>query len=271
MRHILFVSVLAAALSAGEPAKCAPSGVGPPVAATDGAWTVELGAGAVVYPNFPGSGRWASLVGPSVSVVYKDLLFASTSDGLGANLLKYGNVRAGPLLTASLPRTRSLDHTALNGLHTIPFTPKLGVFVHVGGGAGPQLDLDMQQGLGGHGGLKSTARLEFRRLVPFHHGLYLKGGPLLEVYDRNYTRDYFGVSKIDALQTGYKPFQPGVGGAFGLTAAAVYPLSDRLSLAGSARVSRLIGDIDRSPIIRGPHGSATQGQFGLRLTYRLRP
>jgi outer membrane protein len=270
MRRLIYTMVTITGAVFGFASTANPSALGRASMRADPDWTVDAGAGVIAYPRFPGSRNLDGLAGPSVSVDYKKFAFISTSDGAGLNLLNHDGLRAGPLLTFSRPRTSSLDHAALNGLHRIPLTPELGGFVQFGEGAGLQARLSVQHGIGGHGGWTAKTRIEFRKQLPFRNGIYLKGGPIIEVYDRDYTREYFGVSSAEASRTRYSKFQPGAAGAVGLAAAAIYPLSEKISAGLFVNASRMIGDIDQSPIIRSPYGSATQASFGFNLTYQFR-
>lgn len=77
---------------------------------------------------------------------------------------------------------------------------------------------------------------------------------------------YFGIDRLEAINSGLDRFEPGAGfidASASLTAS--YRLTDRLSASGSLGVTRLLGDVHRSPLVE--HRTQPTGFFS--LTYRF--
>jgi hypothetical protein len=58
-------------------------------------WQVETGLAEASRPLYTGSNDYRQLTGPVIDVRYKDIAFASIGEGLGVNLLRGDNYRAG--------------------------------------------------------------------------------------------------------------------------------------------------------------------------------
>jgi hypothetical protein len=58
-------------------------------------WQTELGLGAQFNPIYDGAGRYSTTPGPVIDIRYKDIAFASTGEGIGANLFSFRHVRFG--------------------------------------------------------------------------------------------------------------------------------------------------------------------------------
>ncbi len=233
-------------------------------------WTIELGPGVISRPSFPGSRRLRSFFGPDLTIQYRDIASISTTGDSRVNIINSDGVRAGPVFSLSPPRATSDDRVGLVGLHEIPWTISLGGFFEYDLSDAAKINLSVRHGLFGHGGLTASGKLEFRRKIEFQKGLYLRYGPFIDVYDRAYTKDYFGVTSAEAGLSTYAPFAPGVGAKAGVSLAALYPINDSLLPGVFIEASQLLGDAAQSPITKGPYGSATQWAVGFSITYRFK-
>jgi outer membrane protein len=236
---------------------------------TDPTWTFEVGPGVILRPNFPGARHLKPFAGPDIKIRYKDIATLSTIGDSYVNFLNSDGVRAGPVFSFSPPRSTSDDREALTGLHEIPWTFRLGGFVEFDVSEAARLNLTVQHGLFGHGGLAAKGKLEFQQKIEFQKGLYLKHGPFIDVYDGAYTKDYFGITSTEAGLSSYAPFAPGVGAKAGVSLAALYPINDSWLPGVFIEASQLLGDAAQSPITKGPYGSATQWAVGFSITYRF--
>ncbi len=58
-------------------------------------WRIEAGAAVESRPSYEGSKTYRELGGPMIDVRYRDIAFVSVGDGLGVNLIRGENYRAG--------------------------------------------------------------------------------------------------------------------------------------------------------------------------------
>jgi hypothetical protein len=71
-------------------------------------WRVVLGAATAVSPIYDGALPYRVRPGPVIDIRYRDIAFASVGEGLGVNVLRGDNYRAGIALGYDLGRPVSL-------------------------------------------------------------------------------------------------------------------------------------------------------------------
>jgi hypothetical protein len=86
-------------------------------------WQIETGLAEDSRPLYTGSNDYRQLTGPVIDVRYKDIAFASIGEGLGVNLLRGDNYRAGVALGYDMGREAHNDLTQLKGLGNISSAP----------------------------------------------------------------------------------------------------------------------------------------------------
>jgi outer membrane scaffolding protein for murein synthesis (MipA/OmpV family) len=213
-------------------------------------WQTELGLGTQFAPAFDGSGRYQVQPGPVIDIRYKDIAFASTGEGIGANLFSFRNVRVGAAITYDLGRSPHADGEALTGLGTIHPAPEVKLFA-------------------GYTIAKSfplTIRLDIRRQIGATNGyigdvgayLPMPGssqkfswfvGPTVTVADGRYMDAYFGISRSQAASTSYRQYKAFAGfKSAGLGASANYFVTPSIILDVSSAFERLLGSAAESPI-----------------------
>jgi len=232
-------------------------------------WTVDIGAADVLAPAFPGGKTYRNMALPSVSVAYKDLAFASFQDGIGANILRWNGLTAGPVITFEPSRSQSDDRLALRGLKDVPFTIAVGGFVNYDCGVYASAKGEVSKSLNGNDGLVTNASLTLNAPPLLGNKLFLSAGPALQWYDGNSSRAYFGVSGVESRQTIYPQFEPGSGISYGVAADAEYLVTAKISLNIFGLASQYGGDIAKSPILKGKYGTRGQYMLGAALTYRF--
>ena len=262
MRLALFVAVLV-----GVPGLAIAGNA--TTADTAAPWTVDLGVANILAPAFPGGNTYRNSVLPSVSVTYKDLLFASFQDGVGVNLLRWNGLTAGPVITFEPSRSYADDRLALRGLTDVPFTIAAGGFINYDFGVYASTKIEVSKSLNGNNGIVAEASFTINAPPLLDEKLFLSAGPDLQWYDGNYSRAYFGVSELNARQSDYSAFEPSSGLSLGLTADAEYLVTDKVSLNVFGEFNRYGGGIRNSPILTGKYGSLEQYTLGATLTYRF--
>lgn len=226
-------------------------------------WHVTLGAGALYSPDYLGSDDYEVTPLPVFDIRYRDRLFLSSRDGLGANLLDSGNLRAGPVLKYRHRRDQD-DNRALRGLGDVDAAGEAGAFVHYD--LRPfSMGAEVRQGFGGHDGVVSDFFVAWSSLLG--ERTKITAGPSLTLASRDFTDSYFSINNAQAARSSYSAYDAdGAFVSYGLNAAITYQLSDGWALGGFAGIGRIEGDAADSPIV-DQAGSATQARVGLSLGY----
>ena len=215
------------------------------------AWTVILGAGAAVRPTFEGSDRYFVTPVPVVSINYRDMISLDTS-GLSA-YWRFAGLQAGGGLTYNLGRRQGGNSVftpgdeRLNGLGDIPAAPGLRAFAKYQLGPvvlGATLTKYLAEG---NNGLLIDVLLE----APYRlsERTTITGRLSATWADQSYMQTWFGVTPAQSRSSGYAVYQAGSGiKNVGLGVSLRHHLSASWLLSGEARVSRLTGYADGSPI-----------------------
>ena len=226
-------------------------------------WHITLGAGGLYAPDYLGSDDYELTPLPVFDIRYRDRLFLSSRDGLGANLLPSGKLRAGPVVKYRHRRDQD-DNRALRGLGNVDAAGEAGAFVHYdlrpfSAGA------EVRQGFGGHDGVVSDFFIAWSTLLG--ERTQVTAGPSVTVASSDFTESYFSINGAQAARSGHQPHNAdGTYLSYGLNAAITYQLSDGWALGGFAGVGRIEGDAADSPIV-DQTGSATQARVGVSLGY----
>ncbi|MGK7869871.1 MipA/OmpV family protein [Falsiroseomonas sp. E2-1-a20] len=237
----------------------------PPAPAPAGEWRVSIGAGALLSPDYLGSDRYSfsPLLSPDIRW-REDTLFLSLRDGLGATLLRHGNVSMGLVLRPRFGRDQD-DNDALRGMGDVRAAGEGGAFLRY---ADPNWrgSLELRQGFGGHSGLVADARLD--RVLRLRPDIILAAGPRLSWGSEDFAETYFGVDAEQARRTGYARFAPQDYWFAGVAASLTLVLDSSWSVTAFGEVGRILGDAADSPLVDG-RGNATQGVLGLAVGWQF--
>ncbi len=213
-------------------------------------WQVELGLGSQFSPVADGMQRYQVQPGPVIDIRYKDEAFASTGEGIGANILTFSHFRMGAAISYDLGRPMRNDGQALNGLGNIHPAPEAKIFA----------DYTLAKGF------PLTVRVDIRRQIGATNGwvgdagAYLPmpgssqsfawfAGPSVTFGDQRYMNGYFGVSRTQALATGYRPYKASAGiKSVGFGISAAWLITPHWIVNMSSAVNRLVGSAGESPI-----------------------
>lgn len=278
----LFVAGLVAAfaIAAAEPAMAQDAATSPPAPTVpndlppgpppaETGWRLDVGAGVLAFPRFPGAKNVRVLPLPAIELHYGDRFFASVREGVGYNLIVSHGLKVGPIVTFVFPRSEGDARQALKGLGNVDFTFEAGGFAHYDFGRVATAQISARKGLNGHNGLAVDGSLDLNAPPLANNRLFFTIGPKISYYDRRYSSAYFGVTPTQASRSAYTVFAPRDGYQVSVGAGATYLLTRRITLSSFATYGRLMGDIARSPIVRGPFGSRDQFTGGANLTYRF--
>lgn len=215
------------------------------------AWAVTLGAGVAVRPTFEGSDRYFVSPVPLVSINYNDMISLDTS-GLSA-YWRTGGLQIGGGLTYNLGRLQGSNSVftpgdeRLYGLGDIPAAAGLRAFANYKLGPvvlGATLTKYLAEG---NNGLLIDALVE----MPYRLGerTTVTGRLFATWADQSYMQTWFGVTPGQSVTSGYATYQAESGiKNFGLGVNLRHQLGTSWMISADARLSRLTGSADYSPI-----------------------
>jgi MipA family protein len=233
-------------------------------------WTVDVGASFIAAPRFDGSNRLLYLPIPYIGVTWRDTLFASIKDGVGANLYNTEVWKAGLIARPNFGRYRSNDRRYLTGLDDVPWTVEAGGFVKYSPFPFLTTSLEVRQGVGGHQGLIAEWAADFSAPPLLDDKLFLSIGPRVSASDKQYNESFYGVTPTESANSGYAVYRPSAGfRSVGAGAGAIYGVTDTVTFSLFADYARLVGPAAKSPIVNGGGGSENQFTIGTALTYRF--
>ncbi len=212
-------------------------------------WRVSVGIGAAVLPLYEGSSQYRAVPAPSFDVRYKDLLFASSGDGVGINILRGKTYRAGIALGYDLGRDEDISGR-LRGLGNVESAPEMRLFAEAV--VLPfVLTADLRRAIGGNEGIVG----DLGAYVPVigRKDLIVFVGPGATFADDRYMQSYFGISTAQAAASAahFPAYQPQ--GGFknvGIGASALYFITDHWFLDGDLSLERLVDTAGNSPIVQ---------------------
>lgn len=230
-------------------------------------WAYNLGLGAEYQPIFPGSQRYRVQPGPEIDIRYKDLLFASTGEGLGVNVLRGPNWRAGFSITYDLGRRAADYNSHLHGLGNIPVAPEAKLFAeYVISKSFPLvIRADVRRALGGSDGWIGDIGA-YLPLPGSSERLIMFAGPTLTFADSRWMQSWFGVGLAQSMRSGYRRYDASPGlRSVGFGFSAVWFFHKPWYLAADAAVEQLVGSAAHSPITE----SATEGALAVTAGYQF--
>jgi outer membrane scaffolding protein for murein synthesis (MipA/OmpV family) len=211
-------------------------------------WRVALGAGALVEPLYEGSKRYQILPSAVIDIRYRDIAFFSAGEGLGVNVFRGEDFRAGVAFDYDLGRDHHIQHR-LTGLGNVEPAPEAKIFFEYFLKA-VVLNLDLRQGIGGNDGLVGDVGIYVPVPVPPVDGLFVFTGPSVSLADDRYMEAYFGVTPAQAARSDFAAFTAQGGfyrSGWGLT--AIYRIGDHWVLEAEGAWEYLLGDAGSSPIV----------------------
>jgi outer membrane scaffolding protein for murein synthesis (MipA/OmpV family) len=220
-------------------------------------WTITLGGGIAALPAYEGSTSTRLSAAPDVDIRYKDLAYLSLGEGIGYNLLRGTNYRAGIGLTYDIGREHSAA-TRLEGTKNIDPAPVAKAFVQYFF-APVVLSLDVKQALASYQGL--TADVGAYVPVVGTEELQVFVGPEVTFADSRYMQAYFGINPQNTDAQSHFRYYHASGGVkdarLGLT--ALYHFDDHWFVDASLGGECLLASAADSPIVQDKWGWSVAG------------
>lgn len=230
-------------------------------------WRVEAGGAVEARPVYQGSTTYRVLLGPVIDVRYRDLAFASVGEGLGYNLLRGENFRAGIAVGYDLGRRASEDLGELKGMGNISAAPEVKLFgsYAVSKNVPVVIRADVRQFVGGANGM--VGDLDFYMPLPgSSQKLVMFAGPSVTFADRLYMQTEFGVNPNQALASGHAQYLAHGGfESAGIGFSATRFISTRWLINMELAANRLLGSALESPIDQ----TKIQSVLVLSFAYKL--
>ncbi|CAG2157083.1 hypothetical protein LMG31506_05902 [Cupriavidus yeoncheonensis] len=229
-------------------------------------WEVRLGAAAMLRPRYDGSSKYIVIAGPSIDIRYRDIAFASIGEGLGVNVLRGKNYRAGIALTYNLGRRSKESSPLLDGMDNINPAPEAKLFAEyaVSKEFPLVMRVDARRSLGGSDGWIGDIGA-YLPLPGSSEKFYWFAGPTLTLADSRYMNAWYGVSASQA-RPGRPQFNPAGGvRSYGFGLSAVWFFDKHWFATTDVSVVQLVGDAKRSPLTQ----SSTGGAFDLSINYQF--
>ncbi|HEY1506899.1 MAG TPA: MipA/OmpV family protein [Stellaceae bacterium] len=220
-------------------------------------WQVTVGMGAAGLPAYEGSNEERLSPAPTVDVRYKDLAYLSIGEGIGVNILRGANYRAGVGLTYDMGREHNAA-TRLAGTGNIDPAPVFKAFVQYAF-VPIVISADVKQALTSYQGL--TADIGAYMPVVANEKFQVFVGPEITFADSRYMQAYFGINpgNTDAQSHFHNYSANGGLKDAKLGVAGLYHFNDHWFVDGDVGVERLLGSAVNSPITQTEWGWSVAG------------
>lgn len=224
-------------------------------------WSLSIGLGGGVSPDYEGSNDYGFGFGPNISATWRNTIFYR-GKSLGVNIIRQKNLKAG-LIAARAAKRKEDDNDKLEGLGDVDGGIEVGGFVSYKNNSWRYMAEGRQEVDSGHEG--ALLELSVGKNLPLATPLvFVEIGTTLASDD--YMESFFGVDSQQSANSGLKKYNAGAGiKDVNLSISAGYPLTDRWRVAVMVEYKRLLGDAADSPIV----DDKNQFVAGLGLTYRM--
>lgn len=215
-------------------------------------WQVTVGGGLAGLPAYEGSNEERLSPAPTVDIRYKDLAYASIGEGIGVNIFRGTNYRAGVGLAFDYGREHNAA-TRLAGTQNIDPAPVFKAFVQYAF-VPVVVSVDVRQALTSYQGL--TADIGAYMPVVANEKVQIFVGPEVTFADSRYMQAYFGINPGNTSSQSHFHNYSASGGLKDakLGVAGMYHFTDHWFLDGDVGVERLLGSATGSPIVQTPWG-----------------
>jgi MipA family protein len=233
-----------------------------------GDWTVMLGVGGQMQPDFEGAKHYKLSPFPIINIHRAGSpqdQFRSPLDSSGITLFDFDGFHAG-LVGTLIGSRKASKYTELNGLDDVKNTLELGGFVEYFPVDWLRARAEVRQGVvGGEKGL--TADLSSDVIVPLSQQWMISGGPRFTLETTAATAPYFSITPVQAIASGLPTFNAS-GGAHSVGGGTQvrYQFNPQWEAHSYVEYSRLLGDAAASPLVK-LRGSPDQATVGIGVSY----
>lgn len=231
-----------------------------------GLWTVTVGAGGELKPDFEGAKRYMPGAIPIFNIrrAGSPDTFRSPRDSASLALFEFGAFRAGPV-GKFLPARTASRFAELNGLGDVKAAVELGGFAEYFPVDWFRTRAELRRGFGGHDGVVADFSADL--IVPLWTRFTWSAGPRFSLADNRATAPYFSINQMQALASGLPVFDA-KGGAHAVGAGTQlrYQITPRWETHAYVEYNRLLGGAAASPLVT-LRGSPNQANVGIGVSY----
>ena len=231
-----------------------------------GDWTVTIGGGGELRPDFEGASRDKLSLVPIFSIhrAGSSERFRSPGDGASIALVDFNGFQAGPVGKFKAER-RASSYTELNGLGNVGFAVEIGGFAQYFPVDWFRTRAEIRHGFGGHHG--TVADLSADVIVPVLERLSLSAGPRFTLQDAKAAAPYFSIDAAQATASGLPEFDARGGShSVGAGAQVRYQFNPQWEVHSTVEFNRLQGGAAASPLVT-LRGSPNQTSVGVGVSY----
>jgi outer membrane scaffolding protein for murein synthesis (MipA/OmpV family) len=218
-------------------------------------WRTTFGPAVSYQPKYEGSQHYEIQPGINFEVRYKERLYLSTGEGLGYDIFRSRNVRAGVGVSYDLGREANI--TELRGLGDIQaavqfrlygeyvFRPKImdHEFPIIASAA-------VYRAVGGYDGLQGDMGLYMPIAGSEEGRWFIFAGGSANFADQNTMQSFFGITPSQSRLSGYRPYTPDGGfRSYGFGTDMGWFFTEHWMISGSFGCKWLVDDAGRSPIV----------------------
>lgn len=234
-------------------------------------WTVMLGVGNFLVPEYPGASSHDLRFVPVVHADWNNVIAIGTENDRAAyGTFKFyddGRIVTGFKGVFDLGRDES-DSGDLTGLGDIGNSLEVGFFTQFEWGAFEFYADILQDILDGHEGSRANLEIDYR-LISDSGRYFITVGPRIKWMSDSYMESYFGITPQQSANSGLMEFAPAGGvGEAGLAVQSQYSISGPWKLGALFEASYLMGDAADSPLIQ-TYGTKNQYRAGLMMLYKF--
>jgi outer membrane scaffolding protein for murein synthesis (MipA/OmpV family) len=230
-------------------------------------WRAIVGVSGSVRPLYDGARPYRATPGPAIDIRYRDLAFASVGSGIGVNVLRGENYRAGIAVTYDLGRRVADYPSHLQGLGNIAPAPVVKLFASYAVSKSFPLVVraDLRRIFGGSDGFVADLGT-YMPLPGSSRHFVMFAGPSVTFGGGDYMQNTFGVTPLQSFRSGYPAYRAHAGlKQVGFGFSATWFATAHWLLNAQAAISRLLGSAADSPITE----RVTQETLALTVAYRF--
>jgi outer membrane scaffolding protein for murein synthesis (MipA/OmpV family) len=226
-----------------------------------------VGLAADAAPIYNGAAAYRVQGGPVINVLYRDVAFITTGNGIGYNVFRGDHYQFGVAMAYDLGRKEKEDYDNLRGMGNISPSPVAKVFGTVVLSKKFPLILraDVRQFIGGAEGAVTDLGV-YSPLPGSSKTFVMFAGPSITLATRHYLQTEFGVTPQQALASGHPAYDethPGTAAA-GVGFSATKFVTSHWLLNLDTAISQIRGSAARSPLVE----RRTQRVLALSLDYQ---
>ena len=219
------------------------------------AWRITVGPTYQIQPKYEGSQHYMFQPGLNFEVRYHERLYLSTGEGLGYDVLRGRNYRAGLGITYDLGRR--INTSELAGLNKVRAAPQFRVYGEYV--LRPKLmdqefplilSLTMYRAIGGYDGFNADAGAYMPIAGSIEKRWFVFAGASANFADEDTLQAYFGVTPEESARSGYRVYHPQNSfRSYGAGIDAGWYFTEHWLISGSVGSKWLTDDAAHSPYV----------------------